>query len=66
MKINMREVMATASLLIAGAMAGQALPPWQAPVAYELGEEVHVITHTIPEADVQAHFACKRLIAKEN
>lgn len=62
MKTNMREVMATASLLIAGAMAGQVLLPWQAPEAYELGEDVHVITHTIPEANVQAHFACKRLV----
>ena len=66
MKTDVKSIMATASLLIAGAMAGQALTPWQAPAAYELGEEVHVITHTIPEADVQAHFACKRLVAKEN
>lgn len=62
MKTDMKSIMATASLLIAGAVAGQALPPWQAPAAYELAEEVSVITITVPDANVQAHFACKRLV----
>ena len=57
----MKYVSVATALFLVG-MGTSAMLPWQAPASYELGEEVSIITITVPEADVQAHFACQRLI----
>lgn len=56
----MKDVAVATALFLAG-MGTSTLLPWQAPDSYELGEEVSIITITVPEANVQAHFACQRL-----
>ena len=53
----MKDVAVATALFLAG-MGTSTLLPWQAPDSYELGEEVSIITITVPEANVQAHFAC--------
>lgn len=58
----MKDVAVAAALFLAGVGTSFVLPPWQNPQAYDLAEEVSVITITVPDANVQAHFACKRLV----
>lgn len=56
----MKDVAVATALFLAG-MGTSTLLPWQSPDSYETGEEVSIITITVPEANVQAHFACQRL-----
>lgn len=57
----MKSFAISVAMLMAGMGVGNALPPWQDSQQWELGDVVSIITITVPEADVQAHFACQRL-----
>lgn len=61
----MKNFAASAALLLAGYTASFIPNPWEDASRWEIQKGVSVHTITVPDANVQAHFACQRLVPKQ-